>query len=88
MGRFASSDSLPYLVVFTRTDGAPLAAPDLESVGRFAADVPALALPDKPSIVVLPFQSFGGEAEHDYFTDAITEDVGMFVPLLAGAGAC
>ncbi|WP_374452646.1 adenylate/guanylate cyclase domain-containing protein [Phenylobacterium sp.] len=36
---------------------------------------PALALPDKPSIVVLPFQSFGGEAEHDYFTDAITEDV-------------
>lgn len=43
-----------------------------------AADLgrrPALALPDKPSIVVLPFQSFGGEAEHDYFTDAITEDV-------------
>lgn len=43
-----------------------------------AADLgrrPALALPDKPSIAVLPFQSFGGEAEHDYFTDAITEDV-------------
>lgn len=32
-----------------------------------------LALPDKPSIVVLPFQNLSGE--DDYFADAVTEDV-------------
>ena len=53
VARFASSDSLPYLVVFTRADGAPLATPDLESVGRFAAGVPTLALPELGDGVVL-----------------------------------
>lgn len=33
------------------------------------------ALPDKPSMVVLPFQCFGPEAESDYFADAVTDDV-------------
>jgi len=34
-----------------------------------------LALPDKPSIAVLPFQNLSGETDQDYFADAITEDV-------------
>ncbi len=44
-------------------------------------------LPDKPSIVVLPFDNMSGDAEQQYFADGITEDIitdiskisGMFV---------
>jgi TolB-like protein/class 3 adenylate cyclase len=35
----------------------------------------ALALPDKPSIAVLPFQNMGLEPEQDYFADGIVEDI-------------
>ncbi len=34
-----------------------------------------LALPDKPSIAVLPFTNMSGDPEQDYFTDGITEDI-------------
>ena len=33
------------------------------------------SLPDKPSIAVLPFQNRSGDAEQEYFTDGITEDI-------------
>jgi TolB-like protein/tetratricopeptide (TPR) repeat protein len=36
---------------------------------------PALALPDKPSIAVLPFQNMSGDPEQDYFADGISEDL-------------
>ena len=35
----------------------------------------ALPLPDKPSIVILPFQNLSGDPEQDYFTDGIVEDI-------------
>ena len=38
------------------------------------ADVP-LALPDKPSIAVLPFENLSGDLEQEYFVDGIAEDV-------------
>ena len=34
-----------------------------------------LSLPDKPSIVVLPFANMGGDPEQEFFTDGITQDV-------------
>ena len=34
-----------------------------------------LALPDKPSIVVLPFQNMSGDPEQDYFADGMVEDI-------------
>lgn len=38
--------------------------------------VPAnTALPDTPSIAVLPFVNTGNEAEHSYFSDGITDDL-------------
>jgi TolB-like protein len=36
---------------------------------------PALALPDKPSIAVLPFQNMSGDPEQDYFADGIVEEI-------------
>jgi adenylate cyclase len=34
-----------------------------------------LALPDKPSIAVLPFDNMSGDPEQEYFADGITEDI-------------
>jgi adenylate cyclase len=36
---------------------------------------PALALPDKPSIAVLPFQNMSGDREQEFFADGIAEDI-------------
>jgi adenylate cyclase len=36
---------------------------------------PALSLPDKPSIAVLPFQNLSGDPEQEYFADGIVEDI-------------
>jgi TolB-like protein/Tfp pilus assembly protein PilF len=41
------------------------------------ADVggPALTLPDKPSIAVLPFQNMSGDPAQEYFADGIVDDI-------------
>ncbi len=36
---------------------------------------PALALPDKPSIAVLPFANMSSDAEYEHFVDGLTEDL-------------
>ncbi|WP_249133707.1 winged helix-turn-helix domain-containing protein [Bradyrhizobium sp. AUGA SZCCT0182] len=36
---------------------------------------PALALPDKPSIAVLPFENMSGDVEQEYFADGIVDDI-------------
>jgi adenylate cyclase len=36
---------------------------------------PALALPDKPSIAVLPFQNMSGDPEQEYFADGMVEEI-------------
>ena len=50
--------------VATRTGAA---APEAPSAG--------LALPDKPSIAVLPFQNMSGDPEQEYFADGMVEDI-------------
>ncbi len=47
-------------------------APDVEpaSIERMA-----FALPDKPSIAVLPFVNMSGDAEQEYFADGMTDDL-------------
>lgn len=37
--------------------------------------LPELPLPDKPSVVVLPFVNMSGDAEQQYFSDGITENI-------------
>ena len=35
----------------------------------------SLALPDRPSIAVMPFDNMSGEPDQEFFTDGITEDI-------------
>jgi TolB-like protein/class 3 adenylate cyclase len=41
---------------------------------RVGAEAP-LALPDKPSIAVLPFQNMSGDPEQEYFVDGMVEEI-------------
>jgi adenylate cyclase len=36
---------------------------------------PALPLPDKPSIVILPFQNMSGDPNQEYFADGVVEEI-------------
>ena len=38
-------------------------------------ETPALPLPDKPSLAVLPFTNMSGDPEQEYFSDGMTEDI-------------
>src|SRR5262252_9337865 len=40
-----------------------------------AAQAPAPAVPQKPSLAVLPFTNMSGDAEQEYFSDGMTEDI-------------
>jgi len=49
-------------------------APSVSAAKPASTDVP-LALPDKPSIAVLPFQNMSGDPEQEYFADGMVEDI-------------
>src|SRR5215475_1890755 len=40
-----------------------------------ATQAPPLALPEKPSIAVLPFQNMSGDREQEYFADGMVEEI-------------
>ena len=54
-------------------------SPSLGAVGnkieQTATPVPALTLPEKPSIAVLPFQNMSADPEQEYFADGMVEDI-------------
>ncbi|HEV8711751.1 MAG TPA: adenylate/guanylate cyclase domain-containing protein [Candidatus Binatia bacterium] len=60
----------------------PLSTQD--SALRTAAAPAALPLPDKPSIIVLPFVNLSGDPEQEYFSDGITEDLTSALSRLSG----
>src|SRR5512141_267827 len=51
--------------------------PTISSPGIFSlfTEKTALPLPDKPSIVVLPFENMTGDPKQEYFTDGFTEEI-------------
>ena len=52
-------------------------------VSTTAPETPALPLPDKPSIAVLPFANMSGDPEQEYFADGMVEEIitATIVPL-------
>ena len=55
-----------------RVYGVNLQEPGGAAVARSGE---ALALPDKPSIAVLPFTDMSGDADQEFFADGISEDI-------------
>ncbi len=43
--------------------------------GQTMSPRPPLALPDKPSIAVLPFRNMSGESEQEYFADGMVDEI-------------
>ena len=50
-------------------------SPPAASVKSHPETIKPLALPDRPSIAVLPFQNMSGDPEQEYFADGIVEDI-------------
>jgi TolB-like protein len=54
--------------------GPPVEIADLPADAT-ARTPPALALPDMPSVAVLPFANLSGDPEQEYFADGMVEDI-------------
>ena len=50
-------------------------SPGPPPTGPTSREAPALELPDKPSIAVLPFTNMSGDPEQEYFSDGITDNI-------------
>jgi adenylate cyclase len=69
--------------VYRVAPGSPLPSPPAQagegsarsSAWVGAAEQPALPLPDKPSIAVLPFANMSGDPEQEYFVDGMVEEI-------------
>ena len=70
-----------------------LGAPALKNIGQpihvfrvrhDAPERPVLALPDKPSLAVLPFTNMSGDPEQEYFADGMAEDITTALSRVAG----
>jgi TolB-like protein/class 3 adenylate cyclase/Tfp pilus assembly protein PilF len=68
------SQTLKNIVEPMRVWSARLAG-NTPSSAKSAAAVQPLALPDKPSIAVLPFQNMSGDPEQEYFADGMVEEI-------------
>jgi TolB-like protein len=61
--------------------GRPVRVFRVRDRGAAASQRPILALPDKPSIAVLPFQNLSADPEQEYFADGVVEDITMALSL-------
>jgi TolB-like protein/Flp pilus assembly protein TadD len=56
-------------------EGDRPSGPAIVSDNHVEASKPALALPDRPSIAVLPFENMSGDPEQEYFADGMVEEI-------------
>jgi TolB-like protein/tetratricopeptide (TPR) repeat protein len=61
--------------------GRPIRVFRVRDRGAAARERHTLALPDKPSIAVLPFQNLSADPEQEYFADGVVEDITMALSL-------
>jgi adenylate cyclase len=65
----------PVRVYRVTTNPDDISAAPVASTSESTEDTSAVLLPDKPSIAVLPFANLSGDAEQEYFSDGMTEDL-------------
>jgi TolB-like protein len=57
----------------TKSEAQAPAMPTTDTAAKLLPTTPAL--PDKPSIAVLPFENLSGDPEQDYFADGMVEEI-------------
>ena len=62
-------------IVHTKPNAEPTDADGPPTDEAHAQSRPALPLPDRPAIAVLPFANMSGDSEQEYFSDGISEDI-------------
>jgi TolB-like protein len=62
-------------IVDTRSNGAEPNHPAATADEIHEQSRPAMPLPDRPAIAVLPFTNMSGDPEQEYFSDGISEDI-------------
>src|ERR1700686_5070047 len=61
--------------VYSLQCGNAIAAKATSLAGVATSVAPALSLPEKPSVAVLPFQNMSGDPEQEYFADGMVEEI-------------
>jgi TolB-like protein/class 3 adenylate cyclase len=64
-----------YRVTGPRPSRSPFGADRAGETPAVQSESISLALPDKPSIAVLPFQNMSGDPEQEYFADGMVEEI-------------
>ena len=67
-----------------KSEASGSATPTPDAATR-PAPMMALALPDKPSIAVLPFENMSGDPEQGYFADGMVEEIITALHVSAGS---
>ncbi len=80
-GTYAMVTALALLLIVGGAYWWQTRAPDFEPANRSAM---ALALPDKPSVAVLPFDNLSNEEGQEYFADGMTDDLITDLSKLSG----